>query len=688
MGKINKTLSRLLIIVLVFLVSSVDRVEINAGEFNDSPYLTFTPGAGTNGRLVPSTNAFEGFKSESYGLNLPSDMYIDEEDNLFIADTGNNRILKVASDGTQQEIGVGILSGPSGVYGKDNILYVADTENLAIRKFDEFGNLIETFTRPSSNLYGSTQTWKPTKISVDMNDNIYVVSEGNANGVVMLDKKGDFISYYAPNELNLSVSYRIRRALMTPEERDKLAPLTPPAISNIAIDSDNLLYTLTHGYKTGNIRKVNVKGNSVIDFNAYSYNYTDIVIDNEGYIYTVNDDTDLNVEIYDQEGSLLFAFGMYDSAATEFGQFNSPSAIEIDSNGNLYVLDRIAGNLQVFYPTNFMSLLKDAEYYYKVGDYEASKEKYKEILEINSLFLKSYVSLGNIAMLEEEYEDALLYFELANVKSGYSEAYWQIRDESISAYFTIFMVGIVAIVVLRKSYRYAVENKGLSIEPINKFNDKKSELVGRYNDTQVSGEVRQLKSVFTKPYDTFYDVKYNASLRGKTALWILVAFAVITIFSGYFIRGFLFSDISYNNYSFVLEIIKFLLIPLILIVSNYLISSLQNGEGYFSDTFKVIVLSLSPFILFTIPLDILTNFLTLNEEFVFTFARRIMLVSSVVLMIYSIKLVHNYTIRGLIANIILTFITAIILVLAFMLVYILSMEFLGFIIDIIREMFI
>ena len=80
-------------------------------------------------------------------FNSPSGVALDSKDNLYVADTGNNRIQKIQPDGNITVIGnfghgLGEFHQPSGIAldSKDN-LYVADTENSRIQKIQPDGNI-------------------------------------------------------------------------------------------------------------------------------------------------------------------------------------------------------------------------------------------------------------------------------------------------------------------------------------------------------------------------------------------------------------------------------------------------------------------------------------------------------------------------------------------------------------------
>ena len=81
----------------------------------------------------------------------PSDVFVAEDGRIYIADTGNNRIVILKSDGTpdreiksfQNNGKQDSLLSPQGIFvTEDNTLYIADTENKRIVILGADGNLL------------------------------------------------------------------------------------------------------------------------------------------------------------------------------------------------------------------------------------------------------------------------------------------------------------------------------------------------------------------------------------------------------------------------------------------------------------------------------------------------------------------------------------------------------------------
>ncbi|WP_440951430.1 6-bladed beta-propeller [Methanosphaerula subterraneus] len=124
--------------------------------------------------------------SEVGTLSAPHSIAVDQYGNVYVADTGNNRIQKFTSTGTfitswgNFGSGNGQFNALSGIaVDKGGSVYVADTGNNRIQKFTSSGDLITSWYGSDSR---SGLLKSPRGIAVDMNDldgAVYVTDTGN-----------------------------------------------------------------------------------------------------------------------------------------------------------------------------------------------------------------------------------------------------------------------------------------------------------------------------------------------------------------------------------------------------------------------------------------------------------------------------------------------------------------------------
>jgi sugar lactone lactonase YvrE len=161
--------------------------------------------SGSIALVAGSRAGFSGDNGQatSAQFNLPAGMAFDPSGNLFIADTGNNRIREIAAstgiittiagNGTAGYSGdngratSASLNQPSAVAADSNgNLYIADTANSAIRKVDTQTGIITTITGNGTAGFSgdngpasAAQLDQPRGITVDPIGNLFIADTGN-----------------------------------------------------------------------------------------------------------------------------------------------------------------------------------------------------------------------------------------------------------------------------------------------------------------------------------------------------------------------------------------------------------------------------------------------------------------------------------------------------------------------------
>jgi len=668
----------LLIVLLAFFVPSL---EVKA---NGLPYTTYTYSSATH-RFVWTQDAYLPL-SISYdlgGLTLdtPSDMTIDIQDNVYIADTGNSRVIKYSlQNDVVTVIGEGFLDQPTGVHvGLDGSLYVADFGTKEGYQF-LYDDLTETYTlgsvysKPVNTPYFKpTDAFDPTKIITDRGNNVYMLLAGNINGLAEFENNGNFFGFFGGNTLPSTLDNILKSVLFDEEQRREWFKMIPKPVYNIAVDHDGLILTTTKeesGYLKLNIANF-VYNKSVWGFDTVE----DLFVGPYNTIFTITSDG--YITEYGPDGSVLFVFSGPD-AYNQKGLFKLPTGVAVDSKSNIYVVDQETSALQVFIPTEFASLVHYAIELYQEGKYAESLEPWQEVLRMNSLFDLANKGIGNAYFSEMDYEMAMEYYKVARDTDGYSNAFWEVRND-ILLNSGQFIVGIfLSLIVL-----YFVNRFVHFMDYVRKPFAKIKGYLSRFKLYQ---ELVFPFYIFKHPGDGYYGIKReNKGSNLSATIYLLLFFAMYVYWI--FETSFLFN----NNIPTEINIFQqmtTIFVPFFLwVVANYLVCSIRDGEGKLSDVYQASAYTLLPMIIAFPVLTIISKGLTYNEAFIYSTLLFIAVALTIIYMIVMVKEIHFYDMKPTVSNILISIFTAIMILAVLFIIYLLLNEVWTLFADIVRELF-
>ena len=684
---------------LSFLIVLISILSIKYSVKADNPFVTRT--VNRFDELVETQDAYESIEkikkiikpdSSIYNLNSPSDIYIDEDDYIYIVDTNSKSILILDNNLNYViDFGADLLISPRGIYVRDNIIYVADyglasdpeTGKVVLYDFSKElkeCSLKEIRRTPSSPVLAATDfTYRPEKIAVDANLTMYVVCEGSYSGILTINDENRFISYFAPNNISIDFKTRLRYFFYGENEKANLMDLLPTPPYNVFIDDSGYIYTVTQTIVKNDLgdtlKRVNIGGqnfypSSMIasgDFvGCVSSHYGNcFAATKNGFIYE-----------YDIDGNILFIFGGNTTSIDQLGLFKSISAIAIDSKDNLFILDKNDNSFQIFRPTNFTNTVHLALGLFNEGKYNESKGLWEQVLVYNSMTDVAHKGIGLAHFMNAEYQDALREFKLANDKENYSEAYWEIRNIWISnniLYIFIVFISIILIIttlIILNKKKHIFSTLG---QKMKKAKEKKF-----FKDGLL------MFGMLAHPLDTTYFMKTDKKIRYYNGLIFLVLLFFIYLL-GLTSTGFIFNNVVIERTILFKEVLKIVIPIALFVIANYLSSSLLEGEGTFKAILLTTVASLMPIIIIYPILILVSNFLTYSESFIYYFGLVIMMGWSIVLLLVTNKELHNYTFKRMILNILMTILLMLVLLIVVIICYLMISQVVSFVKDIISE---
>lgn len=711
MKNIRRNLFKCIFVLLILVVCIVkfNNMEANAS----APYKTMT--LNRYGELVETQDAYEPIMSTKTITGMPvkpdtpsendkrnydstfnnaQDLFIDDNDTLYLVDTDNQRIVIMDKHfNFINSFGETDLKKPLGVFVRDNFIYVADygTEDdqksgkIVVFNYDRKNNNIivedkKVFEKPNSQLLEVDNfIFRPQKIAVDKNHTMYIVSKGSSNGILLVNSNNRFLNFFAPNQTSGTFWDTIKNFLYSNNENVLLSKKIPPAPTNVMLDDSGYIYTVTTTVVQNGlgdtVKKVNIGGinfypenmtvaSSFID--CWSSDYKTIyALTSNGFIYE-----------YDIEGNLLFKFAGKIASDEQLGLFKAASSIATDSDGNLYVVDPNSNAIQVFRKTLFTEKVHSALVLYMSGKYVESKALWEDVLRYNSMFDLAHKGIGLAYYLDGEYEEAMEKFEIAYAKEEYSEAFWEVRNTFIMNNLTTVVIVVVSVLValvialkLNKKYQYL------------------SPVTTRCKKVLANKHVKDGLIFFRflrHPLDTIYNIRVDKSIKSYNGLIMLAIIFVVYILN-ITCTGFIFNSVILEKTILLKEAMKIILPIILFIIANYLISSLMNGEGTLRCIFMNTMGALSPIVVMLPIIIIISNVLTYNEAFIYWFGMGIMFAWTVILVLVTLKETHNFTAKQTFVNVFLTILMMFIIIIVVILVYIIVAQLCGFGVDIFKE---
>lgn len=418
---------------------------------------------------VPAPPAFlptmivDGDKLGIEPLNAPNDIYISADNTIYIADSGNNRIVilnelyeyKGIIDSFSNEGSTETLLNPLGVYVSDkNEIYIADTDNSRIVHLNENHELIKIINKPESEILKENFTFRPEKVVADAAGRVFVLSAGVFDGFMEFSSDGYFTTFIGANRVKVDPIDLLWNRIATKEQRSQMARYIPTEFTNLDLDKDGFIYATNIADADDVIKKINARGDDILRREGYhnqlgdlefdrdqgASRFIDITVSDNG-IYSVLDSRKGRIFTYNDDGFLMYIFG---GLGNKLGEFNAPVAIDRNEEQFL-VLDRSLGEITVFNASAYGLTLDNAVKSYELGEEEEAYRLFQDAVKMNVNLEFAYTGIGKALLRQDDYQSAMFNFENSFDQSNYSKAFLLYRNEVLREHFGMMMAIIFVI---------------------------------------------------------------------------------------------------------------------------------------------------------------------------------------------------------------------------------------------------
>ncbi|WP_239588124.1 hypothetical protein [Gracilibacillus alcaliphilus] len=418
---------------------------------------------------VPAPAAYHPTRlvdGESLGIGAfkePNDLHVTKDLDVYILDSGNNRVVHLDEnmqiirefDSFRLDGQLSQFVNPQGIFVNDEQdIFIADTGNRRVVHLDNQLELVKIIDEPESELIDDNFTFIPVKVVTDFADRVFVMAEGVFDGFMEFNVEGDFTTFIGANRVKVDPVEYLWKRFATREQRSQMVMYTPTELTSLDIDEQGFIFATNMDSSEAVIKKLNARGDDILRREGYFSPIGDVlytrsggasqlidisVADNE--IYSVLDSKRGRIFTYNGDGHLMYIFG---GLGNKIGEFHTPVAID-RSGDEFIVLDRELAEFTVFTATEYGQTLNEAVRSYETGDEEQAHQLFQEAVDMNANLEFAYTGIGKALLRQDEYKNALHYFERSLDQSNYSKAYLLYRNHALRDNFSLIMTGLIAV---------------------------------------------------------------------------------------------------------------------------------------------------------------------------------------------------------------------------------------------------
>jgi hypothetical protein len=438
------------------------------------------------GDLVPSPAAYVPHRSfvladicPSLGdMFNPSDLFIDSVGNVYVVDSGNDRVVVFCMDLTDFREITGFwrdgewdsFNRPNGIFVTNEMLiFVADTQNNRVVVLDENDEFVREIVAPTGEGIDEDFEFLPLSVLVDRGGRTFVIDGRVFEGIMSFNAQGDFLGYFGTIDVSFNVIDLLWRFVMTDEQRARQALFIPRVFQSMAIDEYGFVFTthVENHYANNQVMRLNPRGEDVlvnfndnvvingdqgwrpagplsgpsvfVDVSARSHGMFTALCSIRGRLYT-----------YDSEGNLIYVFS---GTGTMQGMTRMPVAVETFGE-DMFVLDAHGrGRIVHFTPTEYGRLINRAIALRYDGHERYAVDYWRQIVAMDENFALAWGGIGRSLLAMGYNARAMYYLERGMDTRYFSIAFRRNRMEVMQETLPTYLTGGMILLVIYTGFK-------------------------------------------------------------------------------------------------------------------------------------------------------------------------------------------------------------------------------------------
>ena len=706
----KKQIKVLFLTAVLLLVTSLNIGAATSTQKESIPTETYTYWNNNGEKTLVSSRAMYYVSNIIDSTNLNDltfkeivDITNDGKDNIYILDANgitiidkNGNYLKRISEFTENGEQF-ILSGAKGIFFDRyrNEIYIADTERQRIIINDDNGIVKRAVYLPKSDLISENFSYKPVKITVNRQGDMYVLSEGCFYGALLFDKNNEFKGFFGANTVTTSISDIFGNIwdlfFTSDEQRANSAKKTPYLFSDLYADKDGYVWTCTGiiskwKAQQGQIRCVSAKGKNILKVKSsgkalssdsfdfadnelvsdgslyYVQDFVGLEIDDEGYIYSL-DKTYGKVFIYDQECNLLTVLGGGRGSGNQKGIFTNANALTV-LDEYIFVVDNGKNNVTVFKRSEYGALVMRANTLTFEGDHDSARQIWEKVLKLDRNSQLAYKGLAAAAIIDKDYVAALEYSKAGYDRESYSTAFTFMRNEWLKKNFIWMLLFVIAWIAVFVFVRRQIKKGKIKFK--------------------ISENIKIMFRAIFHPFESFNEIKFNQ----KGSVWfgiVLIAIYYITDVVGQIYCGFMHTAFDKNTFNSLLVLLGKVGIILLWVICNWAMCVAVSGKSKMRETFIVASCAVIPQIIYNVLRLALSHIVSIDEAGVITLIFVITLILSGIALIIGTMIINEFDFFKFLSTGLFTLLAMVVVVFFGFMLVILAQQFWNFIVTIFNE---